>query len=139
LPGLDAGAGEGPGAEEVLEEALSLAATVCWEWCRQKGDEMVLAVAGPRPQILAGTTSLEHACRLLGCLAQQEGGEAPDLNGLAAELTATRLPPAPVLLVSTRGDGFADRLAARLRRPVSVIDVSASPDLDFYERPADAL
>jgi uncharacterized protein (DUF58 family) len=132
-PGLD----DDPA--EVLEAALCLSATVCWEWCRQKGDELVLAVAGPRPQVLAGTTSLDLACRLLGCLALQEGDEAPDLDGLAAELAATRLPPAPVLLVSTRANGFADRLAARLRRPVSVIDVSASVDLDFYEGPADAL
>ena len=35
-----------------LERLLSLAATICWEWCRQKGDDFALAVAGERPTVV---------------------------------------------------------------------------------------
>jgi uncharacterized protein (DUF58 family) len=121
-----------------LEDAVSLAATVCWEWCRQRGDYLVLAVADESPLILSGTTGRDHAVRLLECLAVQTGCPAPDMAGVVDRLSRTALPAAPVLVVSTRPAHRAESLAEPLRRPVAAIDVSDRKSYDFYQRPADA-
>src|SRR5439155_887264 len=39
---------------QVLEDAVSLAATICWAWCRPGGDQFVLAVADKNPIVLHG-------------------------------------------------------------------------------------
>src|SRR5262249_6882667 len=48
-----------------LEEAVSLAATICWEWCRQSGDRFVLAIAADSPVVIDGETNRAHGLRLL--------------------------------------------------------------------------
>src|SRR5262249_54897413 len=100
-------AGKGPPPFPVLEDALSLAATVCWEWCRQRGDRLVLGGGGRPPLVQEGVTGREQALLLLECLAIQNGCAEPDVTGLLDRLAAEGLPPAPVLLVSTRQDSFA--------------------------------
>jgi uncharacterized protein (DUF58 family) len=125
----------------LLEDAISLAATICWEWCRQKGDRLVLAVAGDRPAVLDGVTGRDHALRLLECLAVLEPGTGE--AGAGYELVLERLagmplPPAPVLLLSAGPSDLAAELGRRLRRPVACLDVSALSGVDFYEKPPDA-
>jgi uncharacterized protein (DUF58 family) len=122
--------------EAVIEAAVSLAATVCREWCRQKGDRMVLAVAGSEPAVLAGVTGETLTFRLLECLAVQQAAGA-DRAALLARLSGSPLPRAAVLLVTVRADGFADELAGRLGRRVAVVDASDLSGADFYEGPAD--
>jgi uncharacterized protein (DUF58 family) len=119
--------------EAPLEAAISMAATVCWEWCRQRGDHFVLATADPEPVVLDGITGRAHALRMLACLALVKGGPAPDLDGLLSRLATADLPPAPVLLVSTRGGDFADALARRLNRSVARLDATAGASYDFFE------
>ena len=61
-----------PGQDaSVIEQAVSLAATICWEWCRQKGDRLALAVGGAEPALIAGVTGEALGLRLLECLAVQ--------------------------------------------------------------------
>src|SRR5207244_2817651 len=60
-------------AKQLLEIALSLAGTICWEWCRQKGDQLVLAVAGAEPGVIAGLTNQDLALNMLECLGVQDG------------------------------------------------------------------
>jgi uncharacterized protein (DUF58 family) len=117
-----------------LETALSLAATICWEWCRHKGDRFVLAMAGPVPLVVDGITSREHAQLMLECLAVHPGSPAPDAGGLAERLANLAVLSAPVLVVSTHPTRLGDTLAARLQRPVATVDVSARPGCDFFER-----
>src|SRR5262249_31884530 len=119
-----------------LEDAVSLAATICWAWCRQSGDQLVLAVADRSPVVLAGVTSRDFALLLLECLALQTGTATPDQAGLLDRLAATALPRGPWLLVTTSASPFQQRLAARFRRPVVCLDVHAISSFDFYERPA---
>jgi uncharacterized protein (DUF58 family) len=121
----------------VLEEAVSLAATVCWEWCRQTGDHLVLAVAGPAPVVLFGITGRPLALRLLECLAVVEEQAAADGPALLDRLAAVQLPPAAVLLVSAGPSRLGAVLADGLRRPVVEVDVAEPHSQDFYER-ADA-
>jgi uncharacterized protein (DUF58 family) len=126
----------GSPASPLLEDALSLAATICLAWCRQKGDDLVLAVADRSPVLLSGVTSRDFAELLLECLALQTGTATPDRAGLLNRLGATALPPGPMLLVTTCAGLFAQRLAARFRRPVVCLDVQALSSFDFYERPS---
>ena len=66
--------GDGGTLREQFEEAVSLAATICWEWCRRRGDRLGLATAGPNPLVLEGLTGPAHARRVLECLAVVECG-----------------------------------------------------------------
>jgi uncharacterized protein (DUF58 family) len=68
-----------------LEAIVSLAATICWEWCKQRGDRLVLLVAGDNPVLLDGLAGPEFAHRLLDCLAVLEAQPCRALD------------PAPVL------------------------------------------
>jgi uncharacterized protein (DUF58 family) len=128
---LDLGAANTP----FVEAAVSLAATVCWEWCRQKGDWLALAVGGAEPALVAGVTGHLLALRLLECLAVQKAGG--DRGAVLERLTEAPLPRAAVLLVTVRADGFGDELARRLGRAVAVVDASDPAGLEFYEGPAD--
>jgi hypothetical protein len=118
---------------------ISLAATVCWEWCRQHGQRLVLAVSGDPPTVLDGTSGREFGLRLLECLAGQQPAAAPDRAALLERLTDRPLPRAPVLLLGAGVAGWAGQLEQALRRPVAPVDVAALDALDFYDRPAEAI
>jgi uncharacterized protein (DUF58 family) len=124
---------------EELEEAISLAATICWEWSRQKGERFVLAIAGSRPESMDGLSGEEHAVRMLERLAMQQGDPECNLDGLVKLLTATDLPAGPVLVVSPRPSGLAEALSACLHRPVAGLDVlmlqGQSPGTNCYDPP----
>jgi uncharacterized protein (DUF58 family) len=124
------------GQPPAVEAAVSLAATVCWEWCRRKGDRLALAVAGPEPAVVAGTTGRPLALGLLERLAVQSA-EGADRAALLGRLAAAPLGRAAVLLVAARADGFSGELAGRLGRPVAVADASDLVAVEFYEGPAD--
>lgn len=119
----------------LLERAVSLAATICWEWSRQKGDRFVLAIAGAKPVVWAGVTGRDFAVQMLEALAVQQGTAEADPEALVAELLRTPLPPGPVLLVTTRDNDLSQRLSQRLHRPVAALHAAEVDDLDFYEPP----
>jgi uncharacterized protein (DUF58 family) len=125
-----------PRTTDVLERAISMTATICWEWCRSKGHRLLLAVAGTDPVVVDGITGPEHAELLLECLAVQTGSTNPDGTRLVDRLLALSLPRAPVLVVSTRPSTLPDALSRALARPVASVDVSASQTPDFFEGPA---
>jgi hypothetical protein len=117
-----------------LEAAVSLVATVCWEWCRQAGDWLVLGIGGAKPAVLAGTTNRELALAMLPYLAVFEPGQARNAAELPDRLRVAALPAAPVLVVSAGLTDLPDRLADALRRPVAWVNVAAGQDVDFFER-----
>jgi uncharacterized protein (DUF58 family) len=124
------------GGADLLEDAISLAATTCWEWCRQKGDRFVLAIAGASPSVIDGTTSTEHAVRALEALAALTGEKEPDSNPLVEQLAATALPPASLLVVSARDPApLQAALALRLHRPAAGVCAGRLDECDFYEKP----
>jgi uncharacterized protein (DUF58 family) len=119
-----------------LEAMVSLAATICWEWCRQKGDHLVLGVAGAVPVVIEGTTSGDHALHLLQCLAGLVGESDPNAAGLVEQLAARPLPAASVLVVSPRDPArLQSAVSLRLHRPVAGLSVTQLHECDFYERP----
>ncbi len=101
---------EADGSAQPLEDAISLAATICWEWCRLRGDWLVLATAGPNPLVHKGLTGPIHARRVLECLAELEGATAPAETALIARLRASALPSAVVVLVAMGRSSLAGAL-----------------------------
>ena len=121
-----------------LEEAISLVATICWEWCRRTGDRLTVGMVGRRTEVLGGVTSRKFGLSILERLAVEEGHASADAGTLADRLHDMRLPRSAAVIVSTRSDSFADALAAALHRPVTLIDVGQGGLQDFYEKPPHA-
>jgi uncharacterized protein (DUF58 family) len=132
---LDAWVPDTPAGREELDAAVSLTATVCWEWCRQHGDRLVLGILGQSPVVLEGVTGRSLVFSLLEALALEAGyTDAAHPAGLSL-FAGRRLPPAPALVVSTRPGSAREPWAERLRRPAACVEVAATA-VDFYERPA---
>jgi uncharacterized protein (DUF58 family) len=121
-----------------LEAILSLAATLCWEWCRQRGDRLMLIVAGPEPIVIDGLSGPEHVCRLLDCLAvvEPQPCRAPDAAPIVRRLQGESLPAAPIVVLGAGPSGLGEALGQHLRRPVAVVTTATLQELDCYDRPA---
>ncbi len=117
----------------VFERAVSLVATICWEWGRRAGERLLLAVGGLQPTLLDGLTTPRHVRQVLELLALQEPTAATDSRGLLASLQIGRLPSAAVLIVGIGANRLAGMLEQKLRRPVGYLN--AAMELDFYEAP----
>jgi uncharacterized protein (DUF58 family) len=128
---------DGDGPDERFEAAVSLAATVCWEWCRRRGDRLVAALGGAVPVVLDGLTGPAHARRVLEGLAVQQPAPA-DATALLARLSSAALPPAAVVVVAAGPSSLADDLRRGLNRPVTALDASEAQTFDFYEPPGPA-
>jgi uncharacterized protein (DUF58 family) len=123
-----------PGCDPlVFESAVSLAATICWEWGRRSGERLLLAVGGLQPALLDGLTTPRHVRQVLESLALQEPTAATDARGLLACLQVGRLPSAAVLVVGIGANRLAGLLEQKLRRPVAYLNAAGA--LDFYEAP----
>jgi uncharacterized protein (DUF58 family) len=120
-----------------LEAAVSLAATIAWEWCRRKGDRLVFALAGPEPVVLDGLTGTSHGVAVLKHLAVQQGTSGVDAQALLARLAAEPLPPAGVLVVGAGESALAAPLRQALRRPVACLDASRLGEMTFYDPPTE--
>src|SRR5207237_602192 len=99
---LDARREAGAGDDPLLEQAISLAATICWEWCRQTGDRLLLAVAGAEMTVQEGATGRELAQALLERLALEHGATDGDADRIIAQLQGRKLSPGPILVISPR-------------------------------------
>jgi hypothetical protein len=117
-------------AGDAFEAAVSLAATVCWEWCRRKGDRLIAAVAGDR-EVFDGVGSPSHGRRVLERLALVQ----PSAKAALPELSAFADVAAAAVIVSVGPGVLAGPLARMLRRPVAVLDAGDLAGLDFYQPP----
>jgi uncharacterized protein (DUF58 family) len=125
----------GPARGERFEAAVSLAATVCWEWCRHKGDRLIVAVADDRGGVLDGVAGPSHGRQVLERLALAETGADPDDWVLARNLAAFADVPAAAVVVSAGPTFLTDLLARALQRPAICLNAAAPEELDFYEPP----
>ncbi len=122
-----------PGANADLERLLSLAATICWEWCRQKGDDFALAIAGETPTLLQGITGRELALHSLKELARVNGTPAASWSDLQNRLEAADLPNAAALVLSLRSDVSHAELAACLRRSATCVNLAQGEERAFFD------
>lgn len=118
---------------ERLEFALSLAATVCWEWCKQPGATVGLGLADGTAQFQAVETGQRQVFPLLETLARVQGGPEPDHAGLLQALGMASVPAGPALLITTRPTNADAALAERLRRPVLTLDVTQEELGDVFQ------
>lgn len=118
---------------ENLETAMRVAATICWEWCRQKGDQFTLAITRDQPTVLAGTTGANHALRMLEALAVEQGTQVDTTVQLLDSLAETEIGPSPVLVITTHESALPATLALHFHRPVACINVGAAEHRDFCE------
>jgi uncharacterized protein (DUF58 family) len=101
-----------------VEAVIDAAATIVWEWCRRRGDRLVLVLGG---EVHDGVAGPDHARRLLGRLAllEPEDLAEPDLAALH-ELPATLT----VAVLCVGPTDLAARLEGALRHPVARQDVA---------------
>ena len=116
-----------------LEKVISMAATICKEWCGDLSARLTLVVVQPSTVVLSASTGPEFALRALEALALAEGhSAAPDETWFA------RLPhggrASPVLVLSTAvSPTLTDELSVFLGRPAACIDAEA--DVPWYQPP----
>ncbi len=124
-----------PGSVESprLERLLSFAATICWEWCRQKGDRLALAVRDQAGTVLVGSTGTEFAHALLERLALIETGASTNSGDFLDALRAAELPPGPVLLLTLGPTEQAAQIAQTLHRSVAELNLDREEDREFFD------
>jgi uncharacterized protein (DUF58 family) len=122
-----------PGDNPDFERLLSLAATILWEWCRQKGDEVVVGIAGREPVRLDGVTGQAFAVRGLRALATVDGDPAADFGSLLERLEEAALPAAAIVVLSLRCEPLAELVHSRLHRPAGQLNVGAGEERDFFD------
>jgi uncharacterized protein (DUF58 family) len=122
----------GPGDNAHLERLLSLAATICWEWSRQKGDHFVLGVAAESPALIQGVTGRPLALQMLSELARTKGTPAASWPGLRQRLDETDLPVAAALVLSLRPEAPIHEIAESLRRPVASVQLALDEERTFF-------
>jgi uncharacterized protein (DUF58 family) len=127
------GAGDDDATDPILEEAISLVATICWEWCRQTGDRLTLAVAGAQVTVGEGVTGHLLARTLLERLALEPGAAAVDIDELITRLHGCHLSPGPILVVSPTPSDLASRLQLVLRRRTAPVAVGSGDASAFFE------
>src|SRR6185503_16265326 len=86
-PGLADASPASPTATAAFEDAVSLAATLCWGGARC-GRWVGLVVAAPQQVILGGLGDNAHALRLLEALAVVQAGPGADGRTLQAAMRA---------------------------------------------------
>jgi uncharacterized protein (DUF58 family) len=121
------------GEDPHLELTIRLAATICWEWCRQKGERLILGVGGSRPRVIEGLTSTELALEMLQTLALEMGNHQTEVEGLLDGLNVARLPVAPVLLLSPHRCEFGEEIQQAFHRPIAAVNVAQGEFEDFYD------
>jgi uncharacterized protein (DUF58 family) len=124
-------------AVDRFEEAVSLAATICWAWCRQKGERLILAIASPEALILDDVPGPSHARQVLQALALVEASPAADAQVMARNLAAFADVPAACIIIAAGESSLAGPVAAALRREVVAISPRGPDVRDFYEPPTD--
>jgi uncharacterized protein (DUF58 family) len=124
-----AAAGTGDG----LEHLISLAATITWEWCRQRGDRMVLALAGSDIHVIGGVTGPVLAQTMLERLAIEEGTSRIDTDRLLEQLRDRHLPGGPILVLSLPGSTLASQLRQALPRTVVGLTAFSEQEASLFQ------
>jgi uncharacterized protein (DUF58 family) len=109
---------DAPADDAWLEDVVSLAATLVWEWGQRRGDRFLLAVPGAA-QWIDGMSGPEHTRAMLECLALLGPAASP---AAPPDLPLDGVPGTASVVVVAAGDGgLAADLEAKLGRPVTLL------------------
>lgn len=121
---------------ENLETAISLAATLCWEWNRLAGARIRVIVGdGQSPQSIHSDGTSQGLLRLLERLALVEGGPEADAGAgfWANLLKSPPLSSAPVLVLTTRTEAtFGDGPWSSANRRLVMIRIAQGEHAEFF-------
>jgi uncharacterized protein (DUF58 family) len=121
-----------PGAH--FEQAVTLAASIAWEWCQRHGDRLVFVTASLRPEPVHGLTGPDLARRILESLALV-GPERSSPQATAASLRPLVPRTAGVVIVTAGPSSLHDALEGPLGRAVALLDASRPEELSFFTPP----
>jgi uncharacterized protein (DUF58 family) len=127
-----------PAGADLFEDAVSLAATICWEWCRQTSDRLIVAVADGAGAVLDGAAGRAHGRHILERLALAEAAPAADARAVQARLADYADVAAAAVVIAAGPSGLVGPLAAALHRPVACLSAGSADLRDFYAPPAPA-
>jgi len=120
---------------DLVEDAVSLAATICWTWCQKRENQLLLALAGPAPLVLDSRTAPEQGLRFLESLAEATAYTDDHVSPLCGLLPASSVPAGAVLVISPAATALPSLLCDHWRRPVAVVRATDLATHGFYERP----
>jgi len=117
----------------LIERLLSMAATICWEWCRQKGNRLALAVPVPGTQVLVGNTGTACAYAMLERLALTQPTAMNESDSFLEALRAGELPPGPILILSSADSELEVVVSQLLHRSVALLNLGQGEEKEFFE------
>jgi uncharacterized protein (DUF58 family) len=117
-----------------LDQTVSLAATICWEWARHGHDQLFFAIASRQPVVITGSCTREKSLRMLQALADVEGELATDVKPVLQAVSRRVVPSAPAVVLSAR---LNSPLVAQLALVWSrrVIGLYVGDTHSFYDHP----
>jgi uncharacterized protein (DUF58 family) len=123
-----------PANPSALEDTLSAAASIAWEWNRQAGDPFTLILLGATPTRLDGNTGHEFSLRIQELLAVEPGVEEVPRDAVPGLLRQHKLRGSAVLVVSPGGSHTAHDVQRTLNAAPLVLDGTARDDGSIFSR-----
>jgi uncharacterized protein (DUF58 family) len=116
---------QAPTAEDEarLERLISMAGTVCHDWCRDLLSRLTLIILGPEPVRLPTGGGLAYGRRALETLALQDGGPAGMVEPGIDEIAHLRSKTPILVLTSRPSSQLAEQIEARIGRPAALVHV----------------
>lgn len=131
-----------PAQLQVVEDAVSFAATVCATACRNGRGRVVLGIAGREKQLIQGPASPGLVHRLLTALACATASSSTDPKGLLEEIHRYGTAEGRLVIVGTRptdwlrpgGSGTVPRPLGWSRARTRVLDASSPEFPSYFQR-----
>jgi hypothetical protein len=113
---------------DLVEQVISLAATLSHTWTRKLGSNITLGVidgaTGTLPTLVESGPTMRQLLPLMDRLAQTQATAAPNVTQLIRELQHTSIGNGSILFLSTRNSPLADVISKALNKRVQLLDMS---------------
>lgn len=127
---------------DLVEQAVSLACSLCHLWTRRLGSTITLAVLDGRndlPMRFDSGPNLRQLAPLMERLALVQATDQHDVKRILGELEKRALPRGPVILITPGTNTQVSMLTSNLPRQVQILNMSKTHQLrQFFESQAKA-
>lgn len=128
---------------DVVEQAVSLAASLCNMWTRRLGSNITLGIIDGTtglPAMMESGPNMKQLLPLMERLAMTKATPQPSANQLMGELRQRASRSGSILLISTHASTLVDSLSQTLNRPVQLLDMSKQEQVRrFFNCPVQAV